>query len=530
MFKIKRVQFKNHPVLGNLCLDFCNLEGNPVDTVIIAGENGTGKSTLLNMLFSAINYSVREEIKIVVDIGGQEIEFDYHYGSGSNSEIMFIRDSSGFETVQPSIEWGRRYGFHAIYSDVDINFQGNNIQAVTSTELDQNVSNQRSTSDLPTQIKQLIIDIQSMDDSDTAKSVREEMAKGSTLLDRIKLGGRINRFTDAFNKMFDNLTYSKVENRNNRKSILFTKNGKNVEIDNLSSGEKQIVYRGCFLLRDKNAINGAFVFIDEPEISLHPEWQKKILEYYKGIFMDDKGNQTSQLFVVTHSPFVIHNDRRVNDKVIVLKRDNIGNIIVSDKPEYYQCDSVAPIRDAFNIDDFTVDTAKSIVYLEGRTDEMYFKTALEVFGYGNVNFEFQWIGHMKNDKDEEFSGEKNMSHAVNFMKGRKPNATQIFLYDCDTNKQESDDGNIVIMCMPFYKQHTPMNKGVENALELDVVGDLEGFYRCNTQKKDYGGEAIIKELDKMKLCDYICGLDVKTQEKILTNLKPVIDKIVKRLG
>lgn len=72
------------------------------------------------------------------------------------------------------------------------------------------------------------------------------------------------------------LKYSRVENMDGHKAILFEKNGKLIQIDALSSGEKQIVYRGCFLLKDANAMNGAFVFIDEPEISLHPKWQMKV--------------------------------------------------------------------------------------------------------------------------------------------------------------------------------------------------------------------------------------------------------------
>ena len=108
-----------------------------------------------------------------------------------------------------------------------------------------------------------------------------------------------------------------------------------MRLDDLSSGEKQIVYRGSFLLQDIHALNGAFVFIDEPEISLHPNWQMKIMDYYKRIFTDKNGNQTSQIFAVTHSPFVIHNENRRNDKVIVLDRDKSGNIAVKDKPEIF---------------------------------------------------------------------------------------------------------------------------------------------------------------------------------------------------
>lgn len=81
---------------------------------------------------------------------------------------------------------------------------------------------------------------------------------------------RISRFTRAFDKMFDKLRYKRIINKNGKKVILFEKNGKEIPIEALSSGEKQIVYRGCFLLKDVDATKGAFVFIDEPEISLHP--------------------------------------------------------------------------------------------------------------------------------------------------------------------------------------------------------------------------------------------------------------------
>ena len=169
-----------------------------------------------------------------------------------------------------------------------------------------------------------------------------------------------------------------VINSNGHKEILFEKYGKKISIDSLSSGEKQIIYRGAFLLKDANSLSGSMVFIDEPEISLHPVWQMKVMEFYKGIFTNDEGIQTSQLFAVTHSPFVIHNNNRRNDKIIILARDENGNIVVKDKPEYYKCDSVEAVEDAFYIKSFSAE--QPTVYLEGRTDEKYFKRAVQVYG------------------------------------------------------------------------------------------------------------------------------------------------------
>ena len=44
MQRFKEVTFKNHPVLGNLHLDFTDVNGHAASTVLIAGENGVGKS------------------------------------------------------------------------------------------------------------------------------------------------------------------------------------------------------------------------------------------------------------------------------------------------------------------------------------------------------------------------------------------------------------------------------------------------------------------------------------------------------
>ena len=102
-----------------------------------------------------------------------------------------------------------------------------------------------------------------------------------------------------------------------------------------------------------------------------------------------------------------------------------------------------------------------------------------------------------------------------------------FLFDSDTNKAESDNGNIVVMTIPYYSKHTIMNKGIENALELEDM-DLSGFYKEDIKPGDYGDVVTTRKLDKMKLCEYICSLDNESQKKILINLKPVIERIVER--
>ncbi|TXI91637.1 MAG: ATP-binding cassette domain-containing protein [Neisseriales bacterium] len=49
--KIRKLKLENHQFFGNLEIDFTN-NGKTLDTIIIAGENGCGKSQLLNLIFS----------------------------------------------------------------------------------------------------------------------------------------------------------------------------------------------------------------------------------------------------------------------------------------------------------------------------------------------------------------------------------------------------------------------------------------------------------------------------------------------
>lgn len=519
MYKIRKVEFLNHPILGNLSLDFCDTNGHAADTVIFAGENGVGKSTILNTLYELIPHRLDFEANIEYEFEGQTFNLKFHwkvYPGGQR--YITAQDNTGMEMISGSSEFQRKYPLYGIFSDVDINFHSNNLTSVTSLALDREAKSRRSSNNLPTEIKQLIIDIQALDDADIAYWVKTHP---NTSTDSINIHERMPRFTRAFDRMFDDLKYSRVENIDGHKAILFEKNGKLIQIDALSSGEKQIVYRGCFLLKDANAMNGAFVFIDEPEISLHPKWQMKVMDYYKGIFTDESGHQTSQIFAVTHSPFIIHNENRRNDKVIVLNRDSSGNIVVNDKPEYYKCSSVEVIQDAFEIHDF--DSGTPTVYLEGRTDEKYFKKTAEVFDM-DLPFQFRWIGYIDGNGQEVNTGKDSINRAVQFLIAQNLPFVNIALLDSDTNVKTKSQKNVIVSSIHKYDNAKGIKVGIENALVLDGV-DVERFRKQNKITDEYGGTKIIPEFLKMQCCDYICNLDPEEQKKILINLKAEIDTL-----
>jgi len=75
--------------------------------------------------------------------------------------------------------------------------------------------------------------------------------------------------------------------------------GDSVEMEDLSSGEKQIVSLFAHMTLDDSPSN--YVIIDEPELSLSVDWQQK--------FLQDISDLDSCAFVgaVTHSPFIFEN-------------------------------------------------------------------------------------------------------------------------------------------------------------------------------------------------------------------------------
>ena len=550
--KFRKITFEDHPILGNISLNFTDKEGKTVDNIIIAGENGCGKSVLLNELFDFNPTSIYDnktgKIIAEIELSSSEIslvkqnnymqnqgmtlydgiiiteqDFSIHsnwdqckvYFHGTNGETQlsygYILTTDRFNIFKP------------IFSDVEINFTPKNISNVTSLNIDEEVSKPvRSNNNIATEITQLLIDIDNLDNSDLAHWV--EKNPGQVPPEEVKRI-RIKRFTNAFHSIFPQKRFIGIDNSKGHKSVLFEEYNKGMPIDKLSSGEKQIVFRGGFLLKNKRSIEGAVVLVDEPEISLHPKWQLEIMTFLKKLFTND-GKQSSQIIVATHSPFIIHNATRANDKVIVLKKDDAGKIQVLSTPEFYTWSEAQIVKDAFDINTIVEDN-KTNVFLEGETDEKYFKKTLDVYSISNSAIAFHWIG-CNNNGSAENTGSSALNNAVKFFKAN-PSIKQssiVMLYDCDTNKGNVDFGDLHIRTMSENKSNSRFRKGVENLLALPDDFNYDTFYTTNEKHDDYGAVSVNQSLDKMKLCDHICSLDSDLAKPVLKNIYSEIEKIL----
>lgn len=564
--RILSIEFNNDELLGNLILDLSDLNSKSLDTIIFAGENGCGKTSILEALykfselqFVSDNDHANKSITVTYQIPSEQLAQIASHLNGPASNIKYAIDGivsvkkdfsitaynytqyivqfkylteQGEQTFSSSIFEMFRHNdikvlFAVAFSTVEINYNPQKVSTVTSKDVDSmTTTSLRSGDNLATEIKQLFVDIQNNDAIELSEWVHKH--PGEVPPDEI-IDRRIKRFNNAFSYVFDTLRFRTVQTQNGEKRVIFTKNGLDIPIESLSSGEKQIVFRGAFLLKDIQSTRGRIVLIDEPEISLHPNWQIKILDFYKNLFIDENQKQTSQILIATHSPFVVHNKNRRNDKVIVLKRNPTGIINVEDHPEYYDCSSTRAIEDAFQDSIFAsqIEGEKQVVYLEGRTDEKYFNKAAEIFGYTNLPFMFKWVGYLDDSGNEVNTGKDSLSKAAHFLISLNRTVKTVCLFDCDTSRNETEKNKVISYALNTYQNKKGMRKGIENALVLDNI-DLKPYYSSKIKYGDYGEEKTIPEFDKMTCCDALCAMDYETLKVVFSNLKIEIERLISK--
>lgn len=158
-----------------------------------------------------------------------------------------------------------------------------------------------------------------------SERVEKDIQKSGEVIDLIHAQfDRIDQLAVAFNE-FENknsLAFKDLEMYLNEVNKFLSDSGKEVAIDDrsgrlvfrelssqfsghesrsvnlLSSGETQIVI--LFALAAFESHDGSVFVVDEPELSLHPKWQKDFMESFLKLCGDK-----SQVIVATHSPEIV---------------------------------------------------------------------------------------------------------------------------------------------------------------------------------------------------------------------------------
>jgi len=305
--KIQHIKFLKHPFFkenSNLTLFDENSDASDIPTFFfLAGENGSGKTSILDLISSGLG-KIKKGYLIHTDT--EDLDVELSLLDGDEYKVMKI------EVVEERIKSDiHPDGLKVLYNQVDTNFKKTKITSATAITADENEEPREESEDLSKVIPQLLVNIKAEDDAYIADYVR---AHGKAPEEYVR---RLDRFTNAFEKMFDGTkTFKTVSNKKGEKVIVFTDgNGSEVDMHTFSTGEKQIIFRVGHLLKDLKNLNQALILIDEPETSLHPKWQKKYVQYLSDVF---KGLDI-QFIIATHSPYILQG--LVDGKSVCLKID-----------------------------------------------------------------------------------------------------------------------------------------------------------------------------------------------------------------
>lgn len=100
-------------------------------------------------------------------------------------------------------------------------------------------------------------------------------------------------------------------------TLYLYKDGHKYSFEDSSSGEKHILY--AFLNIARHIQENSLILIDEPEISLHPNWQMMYISYMKRLF---KEYSSCHFIIASHSPYLVSDLNPDSSALIVLNMDN----------------------------------------------------------------------------------------------------------------------------------------------------------------------------------------------------------------
>ena len=313
--KIKNLHIKEYNGLENLDINF-ESEGKVLDLIVLAGINGSGKTRVLESVldfFYKIEMFYKSQNKI--ELFYEEIENESIKTAG-NIDVFYNELKNGAKGAFLSPKYLEIKKIlkkfpKIIYVPTEINFQ--KVQkAQTNLKKEYsfiNIVDSYEIKDIPSYIATRISKVANEEENLTMGQVRKKVfAEINGIFEILELDVKLSEISKDENSM----------------PIFTDSSGKKFGINELSSGEKQLFLRtlAIKMLEPENSI----IMIDEPELSLHPKWQQKIVDVYRKI------GRNNQIILATHSPHILGSVEKEN--IILLEKNENGIVKVKTGDEF----------------------------------------------------------------------------------------------------------------------------------------------------------------------------------------------------
>ena len=313
--KIKNIHIKEYNGLEKLDINF-ESEGKVLDLIVLAGINGSGKTRVLESVldfFYKIEMFYKSQNKI--ELFYEEIENESIKTAG-NIDVFYNELKNGAKGAFLSPKYLEIKKIlkkfpKIIYVPTEINFQ--KVQkAQTNFKKEYsfiNIVDSYEIKDIPSYIATRISKVANEEENLTMGQVRKKVfAEINGIFEILELDVKLSEISKDENSM----------------PIFTDSSGKKFGINELSSGEKQLFLRtlAIKMLEPENSI----IMIDEPELSLHPKWQQKIVDVYRKI------GRNNQIILATHSPHILGSVEKEN--IILLEKNENGIVEVKTGDEF----------------------------------------------------------------------------------------------------------------------------------------------------------------------------------------------------
>ena len=329
--KIEKVHIKNVKGIKDLELSF-KKDDKILDLIVLAGVNGSGKTTILEAIKDFfnnknINFGDIEKSNVNLKIFFEDFEKKQIEEAEKSSIDNYEHKLQDFFSALQSYEYNRKnngeyYSYliakffenppKIIYVPAENKFE--EIQTYSTTLSKEyefiNTINSNVIRDIPSYIATRRNYLATIEEDLTMKEITNKV---------------INEINGIFGILELDVKLKGFSKDEKTMPIFKNSAGDEFNINYLSSGEKQLFLRtlSIKMLEPKNSI----ILIDEPELSLHPKWQQRIIEVYNKI------GENNQIIVATHSPHILGSVS--NENIFILYKNENGKIEAKTGDELY---------------------------------------------------------------------------------------------------------------------------------------------------------------------------------------------------
>ncbi|GEM_PF-499094 len=389
--KIRKLTIKNYKMFDDLELDFTDSNGKPLDLIVLAGVNGSGKTSILSLLGKLFSeHSNRFNLKVpLIDfeeessgiicheiVMAAELTLD-QVSSLANliSEFQSLVSKrqinptvlSQLEEVTQKLSAAKKTrNLSFLYKIAEnplglvietndflpfgilnssklsehfgiLYFLANSLETTTNRSRTLEVGPESISMKTSAQNHDGIVQL--LDIFAEKETIEKHLVDSvmRSVIENRKLTGEeaIKTRIGEINNLLQGIHLAtKLVDISPTQPLFESFNGKSLSMGELSSGEKQFYYRAALL--NKLAPSHRLLLIDEPETSLHPTWQREVIKLYRNAGSDN------QIILATHSPhiiasvppesvFVLHLDEETK-QIKVFNAANVGKFTKGVEP------------------------------------------------------------------------------------------------------------------------------------------------------------------------------------------------------